>query len=85
MYRELKVALPGLTSKGKGSVCAFTESILRHSGVKTGMYTSPHLVSIRERIQVEGVPVEKEEFSNAFWFIWENLSSKVGNHWIFTK
>jgi len=40
-------------TKGKGSTCAFTESILRHAGYRTGLYTSPHLHSWRERVQVE--------------------------------
>lgn len=41
-------------TNGKGSVCAFTEQILRDGGVRTGLFTSPHLVSFRERIRVEG-------------------------------
>ncbi|MBT5321619.1 MAG: bifunctional folylpolyglutamate synthase/dihydrofolate synthase, partial [Verrucomicrobiales bacterium] len=39
-------------TNGKGSVCAMLESIYRAAGYKTGLYTSPHLVSFRERIQV---------------------------------
>lgn len=39
-------------TNGKGSVCAMLERILRARGVKTGMFTSPHLVSIGERIQI---------------------------------
>jgi folylpolyglutamate synthase/dihydropteroate synthase len=38
----------------QGSTCAFAESILRASGRRTGLFTSPHLVDIRERIQVDG-------------------------------
>ncbi len=41
-------------TNGKGSVCAFTERILRDGELKTGLFTSPHLVSYRERIQVSG-------------------------------
>jgi dihydrofolate synthase/folylpolyglutamate synthase len=41
-------------TNGKGSVAAMSESILRHSGWKTGLYTSPHLVRIEERIRVGG-------------------------------
>ena len=37
-------------SKGKGSTAAFLYSILRESGLRPGLYTSPHLVSVRERI-----------------------------------
>jgi dihydrofolate synthase/folylpolyglutamate synthase len=41
-------------SNGKGSICAMLSSILTESGYKTGMYTSPHLVDVRERIMVDG-------------------------------
>lgn len=52
-------------SKGKGSVCAFVESMLRRScgGLKTGMFTSPHLVHPRERIRIDGRPVGEEVFA----------------------
>lgn len=39
-------------TNGKGSVCAFLESIYRHAGLKVGLYTSPHLISFTERIQI---------------------------------
>ncbi|MFM8560360.1 MAG: bifunctional folylpolyglutamate synthase/dihydrofolate synthase, partial [bacterium] len=42
-------------TNGKGSVCAFVERVLRAAGQRTGLYTSPHLVSFRERIRVNGV------------------------------
>ena len=41
-------------TNGKGSVCAMIESICRTAGYRTGLFTSPHLVSFRERIQVDG-------------------------------
>ena len=41
-------------SNGKGSTAAFLESILRQSGLRTGLYTSPHLVDFSERIQING-------------------------------
>jgi dihydrofolate synthase/folylpolyglutamate synthase len=44
-------------SKGKGSVCSLVESILQEAGCRTGLYTSPHLVSVRERIRVDGRPI----------------------------
>jgi folylpolyglutamate synthase len=34
-------------TKGKGSVCAFAERLLREEGVKTGLFTSPHLIDVR--------------------------------------
>ena len=45
-------------TNGKGSTCAFLEAILRAAGHKVGLYTSPHLVSVNERIQVGGVPID---------------------------
>ncbi len=48
-------------TNGKGSVCAFVESILRTSGKKTGLYTSPHLTRFAERIQIDGEPIGDEK------------------------
>ena len=45
-------------TNGKGSTCAFLESILRAAGHGVGLYTSPHLVRVNERIQVGGVPID---------------------------
>lgn len=41
-------------TKGKGSTCAMVESMLRASGYRTGLYTSPHLIDVRERIRIDG-------------------------------
>jgi len=54
-------------TKGKGSTCAFVESILRSHGLKTGLFTSPHLVSVRERIRIGGNPIDRNTFANHFW------------------
>lgn len=54
-------------TNGKGSVCAMLESVLNHSGYKTGLYTSPHLVSFRERVRISGREMETDfitEFVN---------------------
>jgi dihydrofolate synthase / folylpolyglutamate synthase len=48
-------------TNGKGSVCAMIESIYRQSGLKTGLFTSPHLVSFSERIQVNRRPIPEDE------------------------
>jgi len=48
-------------TNGKGSVCAMLESIYRTAGFKTGLFTSPHLVSFRERIQVNRAPIPEAE------------------------
>ncbi len=47
-------------TKGKGSVAAMSESILRAAGYRTGLYTSPHLHTLRERIQVNGRLIPQE-------------------------
>ncbi len=47
-------------TNGKGSTCAFMESILRQAGYKTGLYTSPYLTHFGERMQVNGVPISDE-------------------------
>ncbi|MEM7601359.1 MAG: folylpolyglutamate synthase/dihydrofolate synthase family protein [Verrucomicrobiota bacterium] len=46
-------------TNGKGSVCAFSEQILRDAGIKTGLFTSPHLITYRERIRVNGEVIEE--------------------------
>lgn len=48
-------------TNGKGSTCAMLESIYRAAGFRVGLYTSPHLVSFRERIQVNRVPISKSD------------------------
>lgn len=48
-------------TKGKGSTAAMLASILKESGLKTGLYTSPHLLDIRERIQINGYMIPEAE------------------------
>ncbi|XP_063416834.1 folylpolyglutamate synthase, mitochondrial-like [Mytilus trossulus] len=60
-------------TKGKGSTCAYCESILRHQGFKTGFYSSPHLVEVRERIRVNGQPLSHEKFVSYFWDVFNKL------------
>lgn len=48
-------------TKGKGSVSSFINSILMEDGYKVGLYTSPHLFSFRERIRINGEPVNEED------------------------
>ncbi|MBP6002801.1 MAG: bifunctional folylpolyglutamate synthase/dihydrofolate synthase [Pyrinomonadaceae bacterium] len=57
----LKVQIAG--TNGKGSVCAFLGSICREAGVKTGVFTSPHLVSITERVRIDGDDITETEFA----------------------
>ena len=50
-------------TNGKGSSCAMLESVLRESGYKTGLYTSPYIVRFNERIRVGGKPIEDSELA----------------------
>ncbi|MEA3306727.1 MAG: folylpolyglutamate synthase/dihydrofolate synthase family protein [Elusimicrobiota bacterium] len=63
-------------TNGKGSVCAAMESVLKHSGYKTGFFSSPHLVCIRERIRFCGQMIEKDEFAALFKRVFE-VSDKI--------
>lgn len=47
-------------TNGKGSTCAFAESVARAAGYRTGLFTSPHLVEFQERIRVDGVNIPDE-------------------------
>ena len=53
-------------TNGKGSVCAYLNAMLLAGGKKTGLFTSPHLVRINERFQINGEDVSDEQFLNAF-------------------
>jgi dihydrofolate synthase/folylpolyglutamate synthase len=52
-------------TNGKGSVAAMVESMARAAKVRTGLYTSPHLVRFAERIQIDGAPVEDADLGAA--------------------
>uniref|UniRef100_A0A2C9JH03 tetrahydrofolate synthase n=2 Tax=Biomphalaria glabrata TaxID=6526 RepID=A0A2C9JH03_BIOGL len=62
-------------TKGKGSTCAFCERILNCQGFKTGLFTSPHLIEVRERIRLNGLPISKEMFSKYFWKVHSRLKA----------
>jgi dihydrofolate synthase/folylpolyglutamate synthase len=51
-------------TNGKGSVCAMIDSILRAQKYRTGLFTSPHLVTFRERIRVDGEMISEEAVAN---------------------
>ena len=52
-------------TNGKGSVCAMLDSVLREAGLRVGLYTSPHLHDVRERIRVGGRPIGPAAFAKA--------------------
>ena len=53
-------------TNGKGSVCAYMSSILQQAGYRTAVFTSPHLVDMRERFAVNGEMISEEAFLQAF-------------------
>ncbi|KAK0735071.1 Mur ligase [Lasiosphaeria miniovina] len=68
-------------TKGKGSTCAFVDSILRRHGKshaaprRVGLFTSPHLIAVRERIRIDGAPVSEELFARYFFDVWDRLEA----------
>lgn len=66
-------------TKGKGSTCAFVDSILGSSGRahgvprKVGLFTSPHLVAVRERIRIGSSPISEDLFARYFFEVWDRL------------
>lgn len=60
-------------TNGKGSTAAFLEAVLREAGYRTGLYTSPHLQRITERICVNGAEISEEDFAAAFSRIHEAI------------
>ncbi|XP_027068023.1 folylpolyglutamate synthase isoform X3 [Coffea arabica] len=60
-------------TKGKGSTCAFCEAILRECGFRTGLFTSPHLIDVRERFRVNGLDITEDKFLLHFWDCWHRL------------
>ncbi|KAE8154567.1 folylpolyglutamate synthase [Aspergillus avenaceus] len=66
-------------TKGKGSTCALTRSILHAHGLRTGfpkrvgLYTSPHLLYVRERIQINDQPISEDRFTRYFYEVWDRL------------
>lgn len=53
-------------TNGKGSTCAILASVLRAAGYRVGLYISPHLLDVRERMTVNGVPISKSDFARLF-------------------
>ncbi len=62
-------------TNGKGSTCAMIEAGLRAAGIRTGLFTSPHLIEPTERIQIDGIPVSPEEFQRAFSVVHQTAES----------
>jgi dihydrofolate synthase / folylpolyglutamate synthase len=66
-------------TNGKGSVCAMIDSICRAQGYRTGLFTSPHLVTFRERIRVNGEMISEDAVANGLTII-RNLVANWDPH-----
>lgn len=75
--KYFKVQVAG--TNGKGSVCAFLDSICRQADINTGLYTSPHLVSITERIKIDGVDIGEDEFARLASLVREKVETLLAN------
>ncbi|MCH3959071.1 MAG: bifunctional folylpolyglutamate synthase/dihydrofolate synthase [Selenomonas sp.] len=73
-YRTIHVT----GTNGKGSVSAMLAGILQRSGIHTGFYSSPHLVSYTERVRVDGQPIREDEFANCLSTIKVYVDQMVG-------
>src|SRR5262245_1730381 len=68
-YKTVHVA----GTNGKGSFCAMLSSILAESSIPTGLFTSPHLIEIEERIKFNLEPIGKEDFGRLMELIKSNI------------
>ena len=65
-------------TKGKGSTASMCESILQAAGYKTGLYTSPHLHTLRERIKLNGLPITQTQLINLVNYVAPFVDSLIG-------
>jgi folylpolyglutamate synthase len=70
-YKQKLIHITG--TKGKGSTACMAEAVLRNHGYSTGLFTSPHLIDIRERIRWNGKPIHPNIFARVYWKIREAL------------
>jgi dihydrofolate synthase/folylpolyglutamate synthase len=68
-------------TKGKGSVAAMAASVLRASGLRTGLYTSPHLHDFRERVQINGRWIGKADVTALVRQLWPVVEAHQGLTW----
>ncbi|KAL4143021.1 hypothetical protein QTP88_005400 [Uroleucon formosanum] len=66
-------------TKGKGSTCVFCEQLLLYKGYRTGLFTSPHLISVKERFRINGEVITDDKFVFYFWSVYNTLLTKGGN------
>jgi len=78
-YRVIHIA----GTKGKGSICSFVSSILNEAGMRTGLFLSPHIITPRERIQVDGEIISENDFAEIFNFFMEHLERPANEKYTF--
>jgi len=72
-------------TKGKGSTAALTDSLIRarfhrlSRSIKVGLYTSPHLITERERIRINFEPLSEEQFTKYFFEVWDTLRKNAAD------
>lgn len=70
-------------TNGKGSVCAYIESILRCAGYRTGLFTSPYIIRFEERIRVGGADISHDDLVRMTLFVRDHaeaLAKEIGEH-----
>ncbi len=72
-YKVIHVA----GTNGKGAVCLMLARALKESGFKTGLYTSPHVYDIRERIEINGIKITKKTFADCVKKVLEKETCKL--------
>ena len=60
-------------TNGKGSVCAYMRSVLKETGKSVAVFTSPHLVDVRERFMINGRMISKRDFEKAFHRVYQTI------------
>lgn len=78
--KRLKNTILIAGTKGKGSTATLIASGLQSIGHKVGLYTSPHLMNIRERISINGYPIPEEKFTQYMERIIPQIESRITNH-----
>ena len=62
-------------TNGKGSVCSYINAVLEEAGYFPGLFVSPHLVDVRERFRLKGQMISKEDFTEIFMKVLENVEN----------
>jgi dihydrofolate synthase/folylpolyglutamate synthase len=67
-------------TNGKGSICAMLASIYQSAGYKVGLFTSPHLISVNERIRINNVNISDDDLVNTYEFLQKLLANQTMDH-----